>query len=281
MEKEFDELRTGISNFPALLQDNPKATLASLRIDNYEISPTEPLHNLKGHLSNIIEEILVISIGKTHEAIAAVKRTVLCKDTICCSDLRKAIIIILIYIELNAISTDTPITQLYRTAVKISCLLYSHDSDRTPKQSYAYTITLFSTHISPRISVHNPICKSTSGNKKKNVWKILPFTSLPCCTAVYRTVSLSSLNTEQHERLFQQAKGISKDTTNHDAEHLILNIIQRLQFETTSTSNGNQESEIRTLAKAIGPMHEKYINSSRHSFLKKLCKNVQLTIRPT
>ena len=110
LEKEFEELRMGISNFPALLQDSPRATLASLHLDTYEISPTEPLHDLKGHLHNIIEESLIISTDNTREAISAVKRTVLCKDTIRCSDLRKATI--LIYVKLNTISPDAPITQL-------------------------------------------------------------------------------------------------------------------------------------------------------------------------
>ena len=123
LEKEFDELRMGNSNFPALLQDSPRATLASLHRGTYEISPTEPLHDLKGHFGNIIEESLVISSDNTREAIAAVKRTVLCKDTIRCSDLRKA----LIYVKLNTINPDASITQLYRTAVEISYLLYTHD----------------------------------------------------------------------------------------------------------------------------------------------------------
>ena len=102
LEKEFDELWMGISNFPALLQDSPTATLESLHLGNYEISPTEPLHDLKGHLTNIIEESLTITSGSMHKAITAVKRTVLCKDTIRCSDLRKTVI--LIYIKLNDIN---------------------------------------------------------------------------------------------------------------------------------------------------------------------------------
>ena len=56
LEREFDELRKGVSNVPAILQQTPKATLESLNLDKYEVFATEPLHDLKGHARNIIEE---------------------------------------------------------------------------------------------------------------------------------------------------------------------------------------------------------------------------------
>ena len=46
LEKEFEELRLGINNFLAMLQDNPQASLSSINLQQYEISPTEPLHDL-------------------------------------------------------------------------------------------------------------------------------------------------------------------------------------------------------------------------------------------
>ena len=86
------------------------------------------------------------------------------------------------------------------------------------------------------------------------------FHSIACHAALkFRIVSLRSLNTEQHERLFQQAKGISRDTTNHHVEHVIPNIIQRLQFEVSSSSIKDQESEISALGKAVGPMTNSFI----------------------
>ena len=50
---EFDDIRLGVNNFPALLQGNPEVSLQSLNLQYYEVSPTEPLHDLKGHLSNM------------------------------------------------------------------------------------------------------------------------------------------------------------------------------------------------------------------------------------
>ena len=39
LEKDFDELRRGIVNVPALLQDAPETPLADLCLDMYEVSP--------------------------------------------------------------------------------------------------------------------------------------------------------------------------------------------------------------------------------------------------
>ena len=55
LEKDFDELRRGIVNVPALLQGVPETPLADLSLDKYEVSPVEPLHDVKGHLSNLID----------------------------------------------------------------------------------------------------------------------------------------------------------------------------------------------------------------------------------
>ena len=47
LERNFDELRRGIVNVPALLQGAPETPLVDLCLDKYEISPVEPLHDLK------------------------------------------------------------------------------------------------------------------------------------------------------------------------------------------------------------------------------------------
>ena len=54
MDKEFAELQKGISNFPALLQPTPEASLESANLKTYEVFPTEPLRDLKSHLNFII-----------------------------------------------------------------------------------------------------------------------------------------------------------------------------------------------------------------------------------
>ena len=41
LETDLEELRRGVTNVPALLQNTPESPLDSLYLHNYEISPTE------------------------------------------------------------------------------------------------------------------------------------------------------------------------------------------------------------------------------------------------
>ena len=70
--------------------------------------------------------------------------------------------------------------------------------------------------------------------------------------SMFRIISLRSLNTEQHDRVFQQSKAITKGTSNNHPEHVISNIIQRLAFKQgTEKVIACQESGIKL---AVGPM---------------------------
>ena len=82
LEIEFDELRRGITNVPAFLQGVPDKSLAEFGLQSYEISPIEPLHDIKGHLSNLIEEIKVLVSGRVKEKVDMVCSSVFSKDTL-------------------------------------------------------------------------------------------------------------------------------------------------------------------------------------------------------
>ena len=51
-------------------------------MNHYEISPTEPLHDLKGHFANIIDETLEIGNRDVKRAVKEVKDTLLNKETV-------------------------------------------------------------------------------------------------------------------------------------------------------------------------------------------------------
>lgn len=64
LEKVFAETRRGIVNVPAVLQGVPDKELEEFGLEHYEVSPVEPLHDVKGHLINIIDEIRVSVTGE-------------------------------------------------------------------------------------------------------------------------------------------------------------------------------------------------------------------------
>lgn len=193
LEKMFDDIRLGINNFPALLQNQPETTLSSLNLQHYEVSPTEPLHDLKGHLGNIIDEALLVASGTVLQELKRIKTALLKKETIRCSDLRKAVI--LMYLKLQELQPDD---MLFHTAVEISKLLYAYDDERTPR-------TVLCLHN--RAFLHAYQCSVLFANPRSTTRRRMFGRFFHSITAhapfLFRMVSLHSLNTEQHERIFQ------------------------------------------------------------------------------
>ena len=94
--QQFNELRQGLNDVPALLQPTSMAQLEDLNLEYYEISPIEQLHDIKGHITNITDEAMAIVNEETREKLANIKTTVLSNDTLRCSDYRKAVILMYI-----------------------------------------------------------------------------------------------------------------------------------------------------------------------------------------
>ena len=244
LEKEFDDIRAGITNFPALLQNSPEASLHSLNLLQYEVAPTEPLHDLKGHFNNIIEESLLVATGVVLDEIKKIKKAVLTKETIRCSDLRKAVI--LIYLKLKDLKPDDVLTDLFRTAVDIANLCYAHDTIRTPRSILCLYNRAFLHARQCSILFSDP--KATTRRKMFGRY----YHSLTAhAAALFRIILLRSLNTEQQERIFQQAKGITKGTSNNHPQQILSNIIQRFHYERGSENViATQESQIKSLSSA-------------------------------
>ncbi len=123
LEKEFDELRRGITNVPALLQGVPDMPLFELGLEHYEISPVEPLHDIKGHLSNLIDKLRKSLSGEAQQQVEAICSAVLGKETLRGSDYSQRSTLILL--KLQTLQPSAPITALFETAVEITEILYS------------------------------------------------------------------------------------------------------------------------------------------------------------
>ena len=68
---------------------------------------------------------------------------------------------------------------------------------------------------------------------------------------IYRIASLRSVNAEKQERIFCQAKQITKATSSNRPQHVFLNIIQRLQIEQNKSPGVSKE--------------ERKLHNSRHA----------------
>ena len=141
MDSLLKSLRMGITNLPALLQPHPTSLLNELQLSNYEISPTEPLHDIKSHFANIFEEAESYLQGDVLDEFKKLRDSVLCKSTLRCSDYQKAMVIL--YNTFREKNIDQTFKDILRTAVDLSHLVYSRDYDRTPKTALALHNTSF------------------------------------------------------------------------------------------------------------------------------------------
>jgi len=128
LQEDLDNLQKGISNFPALIQNTPQVSLATLGLQQYEVFPSEPLHDLKGHFNNTIEA-LNLAPTETRAVIQHIKQTVLNKSILRASDYRKAVIPI--YNLLRCDNSHPSYKELFRTAAELLEILYSPDSQRS------------------------------------------------------------------------------------------------------------------------------------------------------
>ncbi len=195
MQEEFDTLRKGITTFPALLTSDPQSDVAAMNIGRYEVSPSEPLHDFKGHMSNVIGEIKKQVTGNIKSEVEKVTTAILGKDTLRCVDYRKAAI--LLSNALRQTNADSAMCQLLNTAVEICQLMYAREEVRSPKAVLRmHNVTFVHAMLCTQL-FHEP----RSITKRKMFGRYYHAISTHAAP-VYRLISLRSLNAEMQERLF-------------------------------------------------------------------------------
>ena len=139
LQKSLDLILRGVMRVPALLLTNPTQSLSSLNLAKYEIAASEPLHDLKGHLINLITEIPC-----THLISCC-----LAKEKKSGADLRR--VIIQIFLLLKDLECNQRTLLLLETIIKIGEISYSTDDRRSPRQPLqlygAMQRSLFSTKL--------------------------------------------------------------------------------------------------------------------------------------
>ena len=227
LQSKLQKVLCGAQRVPTILIKNPSQPLSELHLESYTVLDSEPLHDLKGHLINLLTDLPHILSGEP-KRLATELLTILLyskkQNGYSGSDLRVSLI------ELNNLlqsqEVDSDIKLLLSTAVKISERLYSSSNKRTPKTVLQlYNCTW----------LHHELCKSLFTNPKETSYE--KFFGLYLHSLVvhaprqYEIVCLKSVNTENQERIFQQAKHIAEETTNRRPENVIPSILIRLQAQ--------------------------------------------------
>ena len=189
------------------------------------------------------------------------------KDTKRCCDYRKALLSILHAMQKNEVDGD--LVELFSTAAEIQELLYAKEI----KQNDMNILRLHNVTFRHAMLCNKIFPKDSDTN---NRLYLSYFHALTCHAPLcYRMVCLRSLNTECEERLFNQAKNITRTTSNMHPGHIIKNILTRIQEERRIASKCDplqfEESTITKLASVLDKapntfFHNQWINDHHHQF---------------
>ena len=182
----------------------------------------------------------------------------LTKDTLRCIDYRKVTVLLCKLLHDN--TADENLVLLVDTLVKICEILYADSELRSPRSVLRFHNLTF---IHGRLCVqlfHSP--KAISKRKMFGKYFHSLITHAPILN---RIISLRSLNAELQERAFGQANAISKTTSNYHLDHIISNVIVRLQVEANREKQSlllQQNSIVSNLAKALPPFTNTVLTSA-------------------
>ena len=222
LSSQLTEILQGAKRVPTLLNLNPTQTLESLNLSRYEVLDCEPLHDLKGHLYNLLPEIPHLLPTRLQNECQKLLDTTLPKQKVSGAHLRVSAV--KLYVKLRCCDIDPLLKALLNTIVRISEILYSFDSKRTPKIVLRlYNITWF----------HHELCYHFLSNPKhqsrSHLFGIYLHDLVAHAPCIYQEVCLRSTNAESQERLFSQAKHIGLRATNRKPENILPTILLCMQ----------------------------------------------------
>ena len=222
LEADLQGILRGFVRVPTLLMTNPQQHLRELHLEKYCILECEPLHDIKGHIHNLLTEISSYLSPEVAKDCEAIINQTLKKEKKRGCDYRLTAILLVLHLIANDI--ETPVTHILRTIVEITDIMYSPEWKRSPKSILRlYNLTWL--HGTACIALfHHP--KYLTGEKMFGAY----FHALTTHAAQqYEIVCLKSVNAENEERMFCHADRITATTSNRHPQHVIQNLLLRMQ----------------------------------------------------
>ena len=214
----------GVQRVPALLLLNPTTDLGEMNLIDYTVLSFEPLHDLKGHIANLLSQLSsVITQPQVKSQVQEYLNNFTKKPKLYGSDYREAPIQVM-YILVNCkLDTNDPVYVLIGTLVKISEIAYSKDSSRTPRQCLQFYNCAF-LHHQTYVDLFKP--------DKRSIYFHAMLMHGP---VQHELVCSRSANAEAEERLFKQA-GYAAKNTDHKASGFVEALLVRLQCKQLDSS---------------------------------------------
>ena len=240
-----------------MLLTSQTSSLEDLNLSSYEVLPTEPLHDVKEQIKNIMEEI---PRHLTKDELSEFKKLTEVlfdgKEKRRGTDYRKGCIIVSKHMRGK---WRESVQRIFDSMVEISKFCYAGALKRSPKTILRFHNQTF---------LHAMRCKMLVGNKPKALTRrkfygryFHSFTLH--APLVYRITSLSSIHTEEEERTFSTVNSIANTTSCRRHDEIISPTLIRLQVEQRrksldagsayQSSFSKQNSEISKISATLDP----------------------------
>ena len=271
LASKLQSLLCGAQRVPTILLMNPTQSLSDVNLSTYTVLDSEPLHDLKGHLINLLTELPHILSGETKVHVdELLKHLLLSKkqNGYSGSDLRIALIEVTNLVQSEDV--DYELKCLLSSVVKMSECLYAGDDKRTPKA----VLQLYNC-----CWVHHELCKSLFPQPKEMTYEkmfgLYLHSLVVHAPRQYEIVCLRSVNAENQERMFQQAKQVASACSNRKPENVIPNVLLRVQAKAVTGKLSNifhsAKSRVETVASKIVPfggtrISDEFISARPHSY---------------
>ena len=224
LEKNLNEHLSGTQRVPALSFNSEKTPMEHNNLGMYEVAPSESLHDLKGHISNLWQELPCHLNDQEKECFLEVKEALLThKSKLRGLDYRLSAIVMYKHMEGKM---RYCVQELLCTLAQLCHLLYIQDHERTPKIILRLHNTAFK---------HAMSCKQVLGVPQsvtlRTLYGIYWHSIVAVAPLLTRIVSPITICTEEQERTFSTIKEITNATSSGHSDHIIPNSLLRMQAE--------------------------------------------------
>ena len=229
MQQELQDILQGIQRVPSLLILQPEQNISNLHLQRYAILDCEPMHDIKGHILNLLQELPAILPPYILSTCNTRIKQCLSKEKKSAADLRTALIhIYLILTSVQGIAWE--LQTLVQSLLIISEIFYSSSSQRSPK----LVLQLYN-----NVWLHHQLCYDIFQTPTSRTSLFGLYLHAISCHAPkqFELVCLKSVNSENQERMFGQCRQIAEHATNRHPENIIVNVVLRMQKKTIYQTN--------------------------------------------
>lgn len=185
----------GVQRVPSLLLTYPEEPLEDINLKNYQILDCEPLHDLKGHLSILLEELPhILQQPLRGEIEAIIDCNLYSRETKRGGDYRLTVIHILALLRKR--KTPQKALQFLETTVDISNIMYTGENKRSPRLLLKFYNTTWIHFELCKELFHSP--KSVSHRKMFGIILYLHSISIHVAGQL-KIINLKATNTEHEE----------------------------------------------------------------------------------